>query len=86
MEWGGSFSRCPRGQGVGGKQNVHACPLGVGEWFKKGKILSTWLLNAPQINCVFCIIREKINALVLKLQNSFSILTMDFVKNQAISN
>ena len=44
---GWSFSRCPRGQGVGGKPNVHACPLGVGGWSKKVKILSTWFLNAP---------------------------------------
>ena len=44
---GGSFSRCPCGQGVGGKQNVHPCPLGVGGWFTKGKNMSKWLLNAP---------------------------------------
>ena len=47
VKWGWSFSRCPRGQGVGGKPNVHTCPLGVGGWFTKGKNMSTWLLNAP---------------------------------------
>ena len=38
---------CPRGQRVGGKPNVHLCPLGVGGWSKKDKNLSTWLLNDP---------------------------------------
>ena len=31
------------------------CPRGVGGWFKKTKIMSTWLLNAP---LVFVIVRE----------------------------
>ena len=44
-----SVSECPRGQRVGGQLNVHVCPLGVGGWSKKGKNLSTWLLNAPLV-------------------------------------
>ena len=33
-----AISGCPRGQRVGGKPNVHVCPLGVDGWSKNGKI------------------------------------------------
>ena len=42
------WSQCPHGQRVGGQLNVHACPLGVGGWSKRGTNMSTWLLNGPQ--------------------------------------
>ena len=47
---GWSFFSCQRGQEVGGKPNFNVCPLVVGGWCKMGKILSTWLLNAPLKN------------------------------------